>query len=272
MSESPELPRPDNNITVVRHLPVRRIAGWLSAAWNDLWSNPLPSIAYGLLFAIGGDVILLASLRDPRFFSFAVSGFFLIAPLLATGLYELSRQHAAGAKPAFLDSLSVFHRKGRLIGLFGLLLALISVAWERISAWTFAWFGDTFQHTGSLNALEFALKITTSEDHSNLLLIWVITGATVALFAFALSVVSLPMLLDGEFRITEAIRTSVKAFLANPITLLCWAATIVALTLAGFATLLFGLVIIMPLLGHASWHAYRELVTTRRQATDRINR
>ena len=81
-----------------------------------------------------------------------------------------------------------------------------------------------------------------------------------ALVIFALSVVSVPLMLDRNAHFVTAIRASLRAFVANTTTLLLWAATIVILTLLGFATLLFGLVIIMPILGHASWHAYRDLV------------
>ena len=89
---------------------------------------------------------------------------------------------------------------------------------------------------------------------------WLTLGALLALFAYAISVVSLPLLLDRRTSIQTAIRTSLSVFSANIATLLAWAASIVALTLLGFATLLFGLIIIMPILGHASWHAYRDLV------------
>ena len=85
-------------------------------------------------------------------------------------------------------------------------------------------------------------------------------GAMLAFIAYVVSVVSLPLLLDRDTGIATAIRTSLQAFSTNTFTLLAWAATIVTLTLAGFATFLFGLVVIMPILGHASWHAYRDLV------------
>ena len=88
---------------------------------------------------------------------------------------------------------------------------------------------------------------------------WALGGA-LALFVYALAVVSVPLMLDRDSDFVTAMLTSLHAFAANSATLLLWAATIVTLTLFGFATLLFGLVIIMPILGHASWHAYRDLV------------
>ena len=89
---------------------------------------------------------------------------------------------------------------------------------------------------------------------------WLALGAMLALLSFVISVVSLPLIIDRQVGVSRAVLTSLSAFAGNVVTLLLWAACIVTLTLLGFATLLFGLVIIMPILGHASWHAYRDLV------------
>ena len=96
---------------------IRRICAdplhWLRAGWRDVKANPLPSLAYGLLFALGGDLIILALLQSPHLLSVSISGFFLIAPLLAAGLYELSRRTEAGEKILFIDSLKRFRRNGQ---------------------------------------------------------------------------------------------------------------------------------------------------------------
>ena len=260
MSDSPELPQPPDATAMIRQVPARRILSWLHAGWLDLRGNPIPSIAYGLLFAIGGDLILLASFGQPRLFTFAVSGFFLIAPLLATGLYELSRQHAVGAKPGFMDSLQVFRHNYKSIALFGLILALITFLWERVSAFSFAQFGSALGDTAGININQFIARTFASSDHSGFVIAWLAIGALLALFTYVISVVSLPLLVDRNTRLTTAIQTSLNAFLSNTVTLLIWAVSLVALTLLGFATLLFGLIVIMPILGHASWHAYRDLV------------
>ena len=112
---------------VIRRVAAGRIGAWLAAGWGDLVANPIPSLAYGLLFGIGGDLILLASLGRPHLFTAALSGFFLLAPLLAVGLYELSRQHAAGTRPTFIDTLAAFRGNGRSIALFALVLGTITL-------------------------------------------------------------------------------------------------------------------------------------------------
>jgi len=240
----------------IRHIGADRPFAWLIAGWHDLKANPLPSLAYGLLFALCGDMIILATLDRPHLLTVAVSGFFLIAPLLAAGLNELSRRNACGEKPLFIDTLSCFRRNGESFALFGLLLALIGLMWERFSAIAFALLGSS---TG-IDARHFIVSLVASGEHTAFIATWLALGAIVALAVFAISVVTVPMMLDHDADMPTATVSSLRAFAHNPAPLLVWAALLVTLTLIGFATLLFGLVVIMPILGHATWHAYRDLV------------
>lgn len=248
----------------VRGLPlprIRRVAAaqplsWLKAGWQDLRANPLPSLAYGLLFALGGDLIILAALEHPHLISVAISGFFLVAPLLAAGLYELSRSQGEGEKLLFIDSLRCFRRNGQSLAFFGLFLGLTMLFWERVSAVAFALIAiDT-----PAMASAYLSDILLNGEHLTFTLTWLLAGGLLALFVFAISVVAVPMMLDHDTDAVTAATTSLRAFSQNLPALLLWAGLIVGLTLFGFATLLFGLVIIMPILGHASWHAYRDLV------------
>lgn len=241
----------------VRQVSVARIADWLAAGWADLRATPIASLAYGLLFAIAGDLLLVSLWRSPLHFLVAVSGFFIVAPLLCTGLYELSRRSERGLASVFADSLAGIKRGRDGLTRFGLLLVLLWLAWEVFSAVLFA--GIAAGRPGT-NVVEFAAFVIAASGHAGLALAWLLAGAVVALLVFMLSVVSAPLLLDRGGDFVSAAMTSLRAFAANPGPLLAWAATIVALTLLGFATLLFGLVVLMPLLGHASWHAYRDLV------------
>ena len=240
----------------IRQIGFERPFFWLRAGWHDVRANPLPSLAYGVLFALGGDLIILAFLQTPHLISVAISGFFLIAPLLAAGLYELSRRHEAGEKILFIDSLKCFVRNGQSLAFFGLIVALILLMWERFSAVTFALIGANSMQVASvyLNELLF------NAEHWAFAATWFALGGLLALFLFALAVVSVPLILDRDADVATAMMTSLRAFVRNPGPLLLWAALLVVLTLLGFATLLFGLVVIMPILGHASWHAHRELV------------
>ncbi|MBS1129359.1 MAG: integral rane protein [Proteobacteria bacterium] len=240
---------------------IRRIAAdrpwfWLRAGWHDLRANPLPSLAYGLLFALGGDLIILALLETPHLLTVSISGFFLVAPLLAAGLYELSRRTEAGEKILFIDSLKCFARNGQSLALFGLILALITLMWERFSAVAFALIGADSTPIASA----YLNEILFDGQHLAFTATWFLLGSGLALFVYALAVVSVPLMLDRDADVATAMMTSLRSFMQNTGPLLLWAALLVGLTLLGFATLLFGLVVIMPILGHASWHAYRELV------------
>lgn len=240
----------------VNRVGLDRPMAWLKAGWRDLRGNPVPAIAYGLLFGIAGDVILLASLNRPHLFTAAISGFFILAPILAAGLYELSRQRALGHHPTFVDSLAGLGRRAETLAQLGLVLALLALVWERTSAIMFAMLGGD----AGLDATHFLTQIVTSGEHRGFLAAWFVAGGCLALLTFAVSVVSVPMILDRDCDVVTAMMTSLRAFAVNLESLVLWAAIIVTLTLLGFATLLFGLVLFMPLLGHASWHAYKELV------------
>lgn len=250
--------RLDRHFTLpqVRRVGPARPFLWLKRAVRDMRAAPIASLAYGLLFAIAGDVILIFSWRDPYLFTVAVSGFFLVAPLLAGGLYEISRRRAAGQPSTFFESLAGWRRNGQSMALYGLLLTLAAIVWQRSSALFFALFVPNLKP----DVAAFVAEVLLNPDYRGLTLAWLLAGALLATLVFALSAVSIPMLVDRRVDFVTAMMASLRAVASNPGPLLVWAALIVTLTLAGFATLLCGLVVFMPLLGHASWHAYRDLV------------
>jgi len=237
----------------VRQVTPAHIVRWLAAGWRDVRRTPIASLAYGLLFAIGGDLLLVSLWQRPQYFLVAISGFFIVAPLLCAGLYELSRRSERGQDSRFVDSLAAFARGREGLALFGMLLLLLWIAWERFSA---VLFSELLAGAAPANVGDFV----AAAGSDALTIVWLSVGALLALFVFMLSVVSVPLLIDRDSDFISAAVTSLRAFHANPLPLLAWSATIVTLTLAGFATALFGLIVLMPLLGHASWHAYRDLV------------
>ncbi len=243
-------------LPAVRRVSRDRPAAWLRQGWRDLRANPIPSLAYGLLFSLCGDALLLGSISHPHLFSAAISGFVLVAPLLAAGLYELSRQREEGKQPTFIDSLARLQSRAEPLAVFALVLGFLAFFWERVSALMFAVLGGT----AGVESTQFITQVIFSGDHRGFVAAWFIIGAVLALLAFAVSVVSVPLMLDRDVGPMTAVSTSLRAFSVNLEPLVLWAAIIVSLTLLGFATLLFGLVLFMPILGHASWHAYRDMV------------
>lgn len=233
-----------------------RPLAWLAAAWRDLRANPIASLAYGLLFAIAGDLILIFAWRNPYLFSAAVSGFFLLGPLLAGGLYEISRRQENGEHTTFGESLAGWRRNGQSMAMIGLILAFTSIIWERTSAVFFA-----LSVPGMKPDLwAFASDVLINPEYIGLTGGWLAVGGLLALLVFAVTAISIPMLIGRDADFVTAMMSSLRAVAANLGPMLLWGAIVVTLTLVGFATLLFGLILIMPLLGHASWHAYRDLV------------
>lgn len=242
---------------VARNLPLLRPLHWLRLAWEDIRYSPTESLAYGLFFSIVGWVMLGFAADKPYLFTFAISGFFLLAPLLASGLYEISRRHEQGLPQTLVaDSLQGFRRNGQSLFFMGVLLAVITLGWERISAILFA-----LLYGGAAPDLsQFAQDIFLSGDYTRLAAAWALLGGTLAAVVFGISAVAIPMMVDRDVDLVTAMMTSLRAVAANLLPMALWAALIVALSAIGFATWLVGLVVILPLLGHATWHAYRDLV------------
>lgn len=240
-----------------RTIPALRPLAWLRLGWHDLVRCPLPGVAHGLAIALFG-ALLIAFARE-RFWllSGAFSGFLLVAPVLATGLYRISRDLQRGRRPTLADALTVWKPSdGRLVS-FGLLLALAGSGWVMTSA-SLIW---GFTEAPVRNPQEF-LKNVVLNDHSHLFEVWLALGGVLAAPVFASSVVALPMLLDRKVGVLVAVFTSWRVVLENPAPLALWAALIMGLTALGMFTALAGLVFVVPWLAHASWHAYRDLVDT----------
>lgn len=240
----------------VAEVPFLRCYDWLGSGWEDLRRNPLASLSYGLAISILMMLLLSFGIDRPYLFTAAVSGFLLIAPLFAVGLYEISRRQGTGESVSFRESFMGWRRNSSSIGLFGVFLAIVAIAWERLSAIMFAmFFGGDVPDFG-----RFYTEIFFSGHYDRLVAVYVLAGAALAAVVFALSAVSLPMMVDRDTDVATAMMASLKAVATNPGPMLLWAITIVVLTAVGFATFLIGMVFIMPLLGHATWHAYKGLI------------
>jgi uncharacterized membrane protein len=205
--------------------------------------------------AAGFGALLLALARD-RFWLLAgsFSGFLLVAPLVATGLYEVSRTLQTGRHAGLGTALSVWKPRDHRLVLFGLLLALAGTGWVLTSASLIL--GVDPEVRGPVDFLQRVVLDRTS----HLFEAWMALGGFLAAPVFASSVVAIPMLLDRKVSVLAAVLTSWRAVLANPLPLAMWAALLLGLTVAGIATALLGLVVVAPWLSHATWHAYRDLV------------
>ncbi|NLD70984.1 MAG: DUF2189 domain-containing protein [Limnobacter sp.] len=244
------------DLPVIRQVGAGRPFHWLARGWDDLTRAPTASFAHGLVFALLGLLVLQLARSSPYLFPSAVFGFLLVGPLVAAGLYEISRRHETGATVGFGDSLRAWRRNGGAMGLYAAMMGLTAIAWERMSAIVFA-----LLYGGTAPGLPtFLSDVFLSGNYLALAAAWMLIGAAMAVVVFSVSAIAAPMLVDRDVDAATAMATSVKAIGTNPAAKLVWAALIVALVAVGFATMLVGMVVLLPLLGHATWHAYRDLV------------
>lgn len=248
LSHQAELPR-------VRAVSPARTLVWLRLGARDLARASGPSLGFGVLVAAVGLALAGAGWKAAYMAPALLGGFLLVAPFIAIVLYALSRQLEQGRTPDAGEALRAWRGNAGSIALFGLMLTLAYVAWERLAAIVFA----LFYEGQALQLSRWPIELLSGQ-YNMLLLAFFAVGGVLAAVVFALGVVSAPLLVDRPVDAITAMLTSLACCRRNPATLLLWAVLIVALTALGIATLMLGLVLIFPLLAHASWHAYRDLV------------
>jgi uncharacterized membrane protein len=243
-------------LTSIRRVEPGEIKVWLRKGLADMLECPIPSLFYGVVFVLMG-YALAALLGEASHMVLALAGgFMLIGPFLATGLYEISRRRESGEKVTLMASILAWRANPTQIGVFAAILGFVLVIWVRFAALMFAvvFVGTSFGVSDSIQEMFF------SGEGLQFLLVFILVGGLIAILNFVVSVVSVPMLLDKRTDTLNAVATSVKAVGENPKTMALWAAVVAGLTLVGLAPFFLGLVVTMPVVGHATWHAYRSLV------------
>jgi uncharacterized membrane protein len=246
------------NARLQRHLPASAGFGWLAAGWRDLVRDPGASLAYGLgvVLASWAFIGLLTLLgRDYILFP-ALAGFMIVAPILALGLYEKSRRLEEGRGTGLRDMLLVRPKAGPQVYFTGLLLSLLMLLWMRSAVLIYALFFGVRPFPGLENVVEL---LFTDPYGIAMLAVGTLIGGLFAAFAFAISVFSLPMLLDQRTDAMTAMGKSMALVWNNLRPMLAWGAIVLALFVVSLATGLLAMIVIFPLLGHATWHAYRAI-------------
>jgi uncharacterized membrane protein len=239
---------------------------WLVKAWQDMARIGWASFAHGFAMAAGGAAIMAIAYHRFWLLAGALSGFLVIAPVLATSLYALSRAIERNEEANFQIILktwlnwqnSHFNKWGNdywCLVQFGALLALAATGWVLTSAALITLLAPVPVNT----PMDFVQHVVLARD-GWLFELWLALGGVMAAPLFASSVVSMPLLLDRRVTLWQAVLTSWQTVLANPGPMALWACLIMGFTLLGLGSLLLGLVVVIPMLGHASWHAYRALV------------
>ncbi len=245
---------------VVRRVMPDRPWTWLTAGWADLMANPQIGFFYGGAFTLAGWALALVMLWAGSAWVIlpASAGFFMLAPLLAAGMYEASRLREAGQPVTLAACLGGFTRNGGQLAFMGVVLLLLHLFWVRLAALIFAlMFGMSFAPALE----EVPMAMLRSPMLLPFLIVGTASGAVLAAAAFAISAVSIPMLVDRpEVSAVEAIIASVRAVATNPGAMLFWAGLIVVFTAMALTPFFLGLALVIPLVGHATWHAYRDLI------------
>ncbi len=241
--------------TVRSDLPAAAPIEWLRRGAEDFKACGAPSLFYGACFAGTGLLLFLALRHAVQLVTAVTTGFMLVGPFFAIGLYELSRRRERGESLTLIPTLAVWRRNLAGIGIYSLILIVLYLLWARASLVMFALF-----YQGGMPTLEGFLAQVAMFDNIEFMVAYLIVGAIFAGLVFAFSVVSIPMMLDRNQDTVTAMLASFLALVRNVPTMLVWGFMIVLLTAAGIATAFIGLIVTMPLVGHATWHAYRALI------------
>lgn len=245
-------------VLMLKPVSLERSTTWLERGFADFLAYPGIGLTYGSVFAVLGWLLTfgLAGFGMGSLILPLAAGFMLVAPFLAVGLYEVSRRREAGESVTLTAALLALGRNRQMADM-GLVLLLAFFAWFQVAMIIFALFFG-----GQPPALDqFFGQVVLAPQGPAFLLTGTLVGGVVAALVFALSVVSMPMLLDRrDVSALTAMRTSLRAVWLNRMNMIGWAATLATLGVMGVAAFFVGLAVTLPVAAHASWHAYRDLV------------
>lgn len=253
------VPSFDVVVPTIRKIDLERPWHWLAAGWRDLLRAPGTSLTLGFVFALAGWLVIFGLWWGGYIYLILpmATGFMIVGPVLAIEFYEISRRLQVGKQVGLVQAFAVFRRSPRQIAVMGFVLLLVLLTWVRIAAMIFMlYWGLTppsFQ--------ELIVNTFLRPSALPFLIVGIGVGGLFAFLAYAISAISIPMLADRpNVDVITAIVTSMRAIKHNPGPMLLWAVIIAAFTGLGLATLFIGLIVTVPLIGHATWHAYKDLV------------
>jgi uncharacterized membrane protein len=254
-----------------RHLPAKVAFRWLRAGWQDFSSQRGLSLLYGFGVLITSYLIIgsMFFLGWEQILFPAVAGFLVVGPVIAIGLYEKSRALEQGKAATLRGMLIVNARSGNEQVLFvGVLLCLMMLLWMRAAVIIYALFFSysTFLGLDSIVPILFETNVGRA-----MLIVGTFVGGLFAAFGFATSAFSITMLLDEKTDALTAMGTSMAFVWNNLRVMIPWGAVVLTLTIACVMTGLVGLIVVFPLLGHATWHAYMDICRPRDDAATTID-
>jgi uncharacterized membrane protein len=235
--------------------PVFSAFRWLAEGFTEMQRTGFRGLVYGLIFVAMGFAIETVYDNLWQMTMGLTAGFFLMGPFICCGIYDLSRQKERGYRPNVSASTLSWLRNWKSIAFFAAMLTFFMIVWARVSVVLFALFG-----AHNYPDLQDMISKILSLENIEFLLVWTGVGFVFASIVFAVSVVSVPMLLDKGSDTMEAVFTSVKVLWANPAAMLVWAVSIVLILGLSLFLFLPLLAFTAPLIGHATWRVYKDLV------------
>jgi uncharacterized membrane protein len=245
---------------VVRRVGFSDLVDALRLGWEDFKAIPTHAVVLCVIYPVIGLVLFRLVLGYsvlPLLFPLA-AGFTLIGPFAALGLYELSRRRERGEEAAAWHAMRVLNAPS-----FGAILALGTFLFALFVTWIAAAdaiYIATFGHAPAASIPDFARRVLATPEGWSLIIIGCGVGFLFAVIALCISVVSFPLMLDRHATAIDAIRTSLRAVMKNPITMAAWGLIVAVLLAVGSLPFFVGLAVVLPVLGHATWHLYRKLV------------
>jgi len=227
---------------------------WLAAGWRDFIRCPGIGLFYGGCFMVMGWALLKMYEAAPAYVMALSAGFLLMGPFLCLGLYRASQRLEAGEQPDFGDSLLAWDTRTGTLAIFGFVLLVLEMLWGRATLVIFAVSFD------GMPDLKGSLLALLDPENLGFITAWVLVGAVFASLIYSISVVSIPMILHRQTDAITAGLTSLRLVLTQTGVMLWWGALIALLVALAMLPWFAGLLIAGPVIGHASWHAYRAAV------------
>jgi uncharacterized membrane protein len=254
MDESAEPSAAAPSGVVLRPLALWAPGRWLALGWRDFRRAPAIGLFYGVCFAAMGALLQWIFQTMPAYTLALSAGFLLVGPILCLGLYDVSRHLERGERPSFASSLTAWRARTGTMAIFGGVLLILEMLWGRAALVVFAVsFEGMPDFKGSLGAL-------LDPENIGFIVAYLAVGGVFAGLIFAVSVVAIPMILDRRTDAITAGLTSLRLAFTQPATMLVWGATITLIVVVALLPWYLGLLVAGPVLGHASWHAYRDAV------------
>lgn len=245
---------------VVRKIGLADLRDALAEGVDDFYAMPTHAIFLCIIYPIVGFALARLAFGYsilPLLYPLA-SGFALVGPIAALGLYELSRRREAGLDTSATRAFDVFESSSvGAVAALGILLLIIFVIWVAVAN---AIYVANFGYASPSSVEAFLKDVLTTRPGWNLIIVGNGVGLLFAILVLTISVVSFPLLLDRDVGAAVALLTSIRAVAHNPLTMMVWGLIVAALLVVGSLPLFFGLTVVMPLLGHATWHLYRKVV------------